>query len=283
MSKKNNNNMNIDIKSEIENLTNNDYGDLYAKAKLYNPISQMEEKWKLVPAFLKIRGLVKQHIDSFNYFTEIEIKNIVRSSRNYLIKSSFNSLFYLKYKDIRISSPTIDEDFTTGIITPHECRIRSLTYSAPILVDIAYSIDGINEILANNICIGKLPIMLGSNHCYLHNKTPEQLSLIHECPYDPRGYFIINGVEKVILIHEQMNKNRIIVEYDNKGNLTSNVTSSTHDTKTRTSIIYKNNKLLIKHNSFTDDINVIIVYKAMNILSDQEIVMLIGERYKDFL
>ena len=67
MSKKNNNNMNIDIKSEIENLTNNDYGDLYAKAKLYNPISQMEEKWKLVPAFLKIRGLVKQNIDSFNY------------------------------------------------------------------------------------------------------------------------------------------------------------------------------------------------------------------------
>ena len=283
MSKQNNNNMNIDIKSEIENLTNNNYGDLYSKAKLYNPISQMEEKWKLVPAFLKIRGLVKQHIDSFNYFTEIEIKNIVRSSRNYLIKSSFNSLFYLKYKDIRISSPTIDEDFTTGIITPHECRIRSLTYSAPILVDIAYSIDGINEILANNICIGKLPIMLGSNHCYLHNKSIEQLSLIHECPYDPCGYFIINGVEKVILIHEQMNKNRIIVEYDNKGNLTSNVTSSTHDTKTRTSIIYKNNKLLIKHNSFTDDINVIIVYKAMNILSDQEIVMLIGERYKDFL
>ena len=40
--------MNIDIKSEIENLTNNDYGDLYAKTKLYNPISQMEEKWKLV-------------------------------------------------------------------------------------------------------------------------------------------------------------------------------------------------------------------------------------------
>ena len=86
------------------------YGDLYEKAKLYSPLTNIEEKWKLVPTFLKIRGLVKQHIDSFNYFTDIEIKNIVRSSRNYMIKSEINSNFYLKYKDIRIGFPQI-EDF----------------------------------------------------------------------------------------------------------------------------------------------------------------------------
>jgi DNA-directed RNA polymerase beta subunit len=28
----------------------------------------------------------------------------------------------------------------------------------------------------------------------------EQLAKAKECPYDPRGYFIIQGVEKVILI-----------------------------------------------------------------------------------
>ncbi|RXG55058.1 hypothetical protein Avbf_12481 [Armadillidium vulgare] len=35
------------------------------------------EKWKLVPAFLKVKGLVKQHIDSFNYFVNTDIKKIV--------------------------------------------------------------------------------------------------------------------------------------------------------------------------------------------------------------
>ena len=268
----------------IQNLPNINYTELYNKAKLYSPISKVEEKWELVPAFLQIRGLVKQHIDSFNYFTDIEIKNIIRSSRNYLIKSEINPNFYLKYRDIHIGFPTIEEELGVSKVTPHECRLRNLTYSAPIFVDISYTLDCITEKMQNNICIGKLPIMLGSNHCHLKGKNYKELISMKECPYDPRGYFIINGVEKVILIHEQMSQNRIIVEYDNKGkNLSANVTSYSQDTKTRTSVIYKNNMFYVKHNSFKSDINLIIVFKALNILSDQEIIMLIGQKDKQYL
>ena len=49
--------------------------------------------------------------------------------------------------------------------------------------------------------------------------TDEKLADIQECPYDPRGYFIIKGVEKVLLIQEQMSKNRIIIEIDSKENI----------------------------------------------------------------
>ena len=42
-----------------------------------------------------------------------------------------------------------------------------------------------------------MPIMLGSNHCYLKNMNLKELAGIRECPYDPRGYFIIKGTEKV--------------------------------------------------------------------------------------
>ena len=268
----------------IKDLPNINYSELYNKAKLYSPISKVEEKWELVSAFLQVRGLVKQHIDSFNYFTDIEIKNIVRSSRNYLIKSEINPNFYLKYRDIHIGFPTIEEELGISKVTPHECRLRNLTYSAPILVDISYTLDCITEKIRNNICIGKLPIMLGSNHCHLKGKKYKELSAMKECPYDPRGYFIINGVEKVILIHEQMSQNRIIVEYDNKGkNLSATVTSYSQDTKTRTSVIYKNSMFYVKHNSFKSDINLIIIFKALNILSDQEIIMLIGQKDKHYL
>ena len=267
-----------------ENINNLNYSELYNKAKLYSPISKVEEKWSLIPAFLQVRGLVKQHIDSFNYFTDIEIKNIIRSSRNYLIKSEINPNFYLKYRDIHIGFPTIEEELGVSKVTPHECRLINLTYSAPILVDISYTLDCMTEKIKNNICIGKLPIMLGSNHCHLKGKNYKELSAMNECPYDPRGYFIINGVEKVILIHEQMSQNRIIVEYDNKGkNLSANVTSYSQDTKTRTSVIYKNNMFYVKHNSFKSDINLIIIFRALNILSDQEIIMLIGQKNKHFL
>ena len=42
------------------------------------------------------------------------------------------------------------------------------------------------------------------------------MALLHECPLDPGGYFIVNGTEKVILVQEQLSKNRVIVESDPK-------------------------------------------------------------------
>lgn len=38
------------------------------------------------------------------------------------------------------------------------------------------------------------------------------------------GYFIVKGQEKVILIQEQLSKNRIIVEQDRKGAVGASVT-----------------------------------------------------------
>jgi DNA-directed RNA polymerase III subunit RPC2 len=40
---------------------------------------------------------------------------------------------------------------------------------------------------------------------------------LNECAYDPGGYFITRGQEKVILIQEQLSKNRMIVEVDRTG------------------------------------------------------------------
>lgn len=68
--------------------------------------------------------------------------------------------------------------------------------------------------------------MLGCSKCVLNNKSNAELANMHECPYDPKGYFIVRGNEKVILIHEQISKNRIIVETKDDI-LLAQVTSST--------------------------------------------------------
>jgi len=41
----------------------------------------VQEKWKLLPAFLQLRGLVKQHIDSYNYFLTVELKQILMANQ----------------------------------------------------------------------------------------------------------------------------------------------------------------------------------------------------------
>ncbi len=53
----------------------------YNGKRLTDPISTREDKFQLLPAFLKVKGLVKQHIDSYNFFVEHEIKEIVRTNR----------------------------------------------------------------------------------------------------------------------------------------------------------------------------------------------------------
>lgn len=49
---------------------------------LTEPVGTLQDKWRLLPHFLAMRGLMKQHIDSFNYFVETDIKNIVNASSN---------------------------------------------------------------------------------------------------------------------------------------------------------------------------------------------------------
>ena len=46
---------------------------------LAKQVKSVEEKWKLLPYFLRIRGLMRQHIDSFNHFTNDDRSCIQRS------------------------------------------------------------------------------------------------------------------------------------------------------------------------------------------------------------
>jgi hypothetical protein len=43
-------------------------------AALTAPVSTLRDKYELLPAFLAVRGLVKQHIDSFNYLVEQDVR-----------------------------------------------------------------------------------------------------------------------------------------------------------------------------------------------------------------
>jgi len=248
--------------------------DYLGNAEMGAPIKKIEDKWKLVPAFLQVKGLVKQHIDSFNYFINTEIKQIMQA--NSKVTTEADPVWYLKYLDINVGTPDVEESFNVSrAVSPHECRLRDLTYSAPITVDIEYT-RGNQRVVRNNLPIGRMPIMLRSSNCILAGKSETELAKLNECPMDPGGYFIVRGSEKVILIQEQLSKNRMIVEADSKGLIGCSVTSSTHEVKSRTAIHQKSGKFYMKHNTFMEDVNVVVIFKAMGIESDQEIVQMVG-------
>ena len=252
----------------------------YYDKSLTDPIDTSRDKWNLLPAFLKVKGLVKQHIESFNHFVEVELQKIIDAEPR--IFSDIDPLFYIKYQKIYIGKPCRIEEMglqdarNESTVTPNECRLRDMTYAAPIYVDIEY-VKNKMRTKRSRLCIGRLPIMLRSSKCVLANKTETEMCSMDECPLDPGGYFIVNGTEKVILVQEQLSKNRVIVEADARKELISaSVTSSTHERKSKTYVVLKKDLLFMRHNILNEDIPIAILFKAMGVTSDMEMMAIVA-------
>lgn len=255
--------------------------ELFGGLPLHEPIKRIEDKWKLVPAFLQVKGLVKQHIDSYNYFIDVEMKKIMLANEK--IDSDIDPTFYFKYTDIYVGEPKIEENMVSYDVTPQECRLRDLTYSAPIYVDVEY-VRGRQIVLRKGIMVGRVPMMLRSGHCVLARQaSDEDFARVGECPLDPGGYFVVRGSEKVILVQEQLSKNRILVDLDRKGLESAQVTSSTHERKSKTYVGQKNGRFYLRHNCLAEDVPVVVALRALGATSDQEVLQLVGTDRPEYL
>ncbi|KAG0438371.1 DNA-directed RNA polymerase III subunit RPC2 [Dictyocoela muelleri] len=231
--------------------------------------------------FIKHKGLTRQQVSSFNSFISSELPSILKA--NNIVDSVIDPTFYLKYNRIWVDKPMIEEHMNKYPVYPNDCRIRNMTYSGNVYVDIEY-VKNKSIVKKRDVFIGKIPVMLRSDLCHL--KEPDLIlsnesqfqrnARMGECPLDPGGYFIINGTEKVILMQEQLSKNRIIVDIDPKLGLNSQVTSSTHDRKSKTLIVFKQGALFVKNNSLKEDIPFCVVMRALDILNDMEICSYVG-------
>jgi len=107
-----------------------------------------------------------------------------------------------------ISSPTVYIDDKTTYMYPNIARLKGYTYASCIYCNIGviFRDNETNEITIKNfekVNIGLMPIMVKSKLCILNGLDGVRLSELGECPYDPGGYFIIKGKEKVVLSQEK--------------------------------------------------------------------------------
>jgi DNA-directed RNA polymerase II subunit RPB2 len=120
---------------------------------------------------------------------------------------------------------------------PQVAKLRNLTYSAPLTLNIkltriirsssnavstcnddenieryeTYDQEDIKEEIYNNINFGRIPIMVLGSNCVLNKKDGTTIIQNGECPYDFGGYFIIGGNEKVIISQEKIAENEPFV------------------------------------------------------------------------
>ena len=56
--------------------------------------SILAEKWRLVPLYLQNKGLIKQHLDSFDYFVSTDLMKIVQTDAK--VDSDVDPSFFLR-------------------------------------------------------------------------------------------------------------------------------------------------------------------------------------------
>lgn len=254
-------------------------------------------------------NLIAHQLESYDDFVTNKIEEIINGFNPVKIyhkyqnsTSDFKHKIELKVLNVKLSKPSISEkDGVTKVLTPLEARQRNFSYSSNLTCDIEISYksnsegnstepnsEGGTETLKTlrNVSFGKIPIMVGSKCCVLNNiNDPEYVSsMTSECKYDPSGYFIINGNEKVIISHDRISENKTFVFLDSKAtqySIISEIRSCPNHTfgpPKLTSI-----KMTSKANQFgrlfrvnihhiRTDIPIFILFKALGIESDKMII-----------
>lgn len=69
----------------------------------------------------------------------------------------------------------------------------------------------VGEDQTNDVYICKIPVMVRSSFCALNSVDDNEKTEMKECLYDQGGYFIINGGEKVLVAQERMANNFVYV------------------------------------------------------------------------
>lgn len=234
-----------------------------------------DERNEIIKKYFDEHSFIEASLTSFNKFVDVELKRIIDEVGEIIptILPPDIQEFKIKLGKIWIEKPTITEaDGSKRPIYPVEARLRKLSYSAPIFLEVTAQVDGIQR--ENFVAeIGKLPIMLRSKYCHLHKLNEDELIEKGEDPNDPGGYFILNGNERVIITVEDLLPNQIFFQKNKIG--PSKYTAKIFSQRGPYSIphVIEQMKDGIIYLSFTKfkRIPIVTLIKALGMTKDQEI------------
>lgn len=157
--------------------------------------------------FPLLEKAVSSHIKSFNSLLGDEgiLNKAVKNIRTVNVYSSFDEntkpdKISFRVEEVQVGKPYVSQNDKISLnkkIFPSECRERSITYRARMILKVVWTVnDGEKQIEYREA--GQLPIMLKSVRCHLDNLKPSELVEKREEPVELGGYFIVNGIEKLI-------------------------------------------------------------------------------------
>ncbi len=235
----------------------------------------------LIKRYFEENSLIEASIRSFNHFIDHEMQKIVKEVGDIIptVIPSDAEDFRIRLEKVWITKPGIIEaDGSKRDIYPMEARLRQLTYSAPVHLEISVHIDGVQrEVFTTQI--GRIPIMIRSKYCHLNGLSAEELIEKGEDPLDPGGYFILNGNERVLITVEDLAENKLFVEAQDTGPYKYTAKLFSEKGSYRVPHVFEQSKDGVMYLSFTrfSKIPVVAVIKALGLIKDNEIAAAISQ------
>ncbi len=235
----------------------------------------------IVKEYFKENSFIQSNIKSFNNFMEKGLQEAISEIEDIIptiIPSEVQS-FKIKFNKVEIRKPEIVEaDGSRRKIYPIEARLRKLTYSASIMVEISVYVDNIQR--ENFVMeIGKIPVMIKSKYCHLYNLKDDELIALGEDPNDFGGYFLLNGNERVLIMVEDLVSNKLFIDHEKKS--TGVYTAKLYSDKQSYRIphTFEQMKDGIIYLSFTrlKRVPIITVIKALGLVKDKDIMEVISK------
>jgi len=273
------------------------------------------DTWEIIRKYFDENGLVQQQRASYNEFILQNVQEVIEDYKGQIeviatpqykpgTKQDYKQKIQVDFGRVRIAQPNITEvEGRKERLLPYMARLRKLTYSCQLFVDITLrkykvasdgseQLDNIDE--HERVPLGKVPVMLRSEVCRLFGKYNKDIMDLKECPQDQGGYFVINGSEKVLLAQERRANNLVFVFKKTLGKFAyvAEVGSQVEKGNKPPSTLYM--KLWNRENNarfgasvvltlpyVRKEIPIVIVFRALGIESDREILEHIVYNLKD--
>jgi len=233
---------------------------------------QTGDKYILIKKYLEQHSLVESNITSFNNFIEKRMQEIVDEISENLPK---DEEIEVKLGKVKVGKPLIHEaDGSPNSITPTEARLRNLTYSSPVFLEI--TIKQGNQIESQDVEVGYIPIIVKSNVCNIAGKSKEELEKLYIDPLDTGGYFIINGNERVMVMTEDLAENQPFIERS-KGKLMLRLFSRRGSYRIPIAITDTSEGIIELSFSRFKNIPAIVILKALGLTKESDIATYIGK------
>ncbi|VVB51315.1 DNA-directed RNA polymerase subunit B'' [uncultured archaeon] len=218
--------------------------------------------------FVKREDLTRFQLDSYNWLIERGLQEVIDEKGALEIDIPD---YALELGKIRVGSPRVNESGEGPVPrSPFECRLRNLTYSAPILLEFKQNGESVE------VEVGYLPVMLDSNICMLHGLSRQELIESGEDPEDLGGYFIINGTERSLIIVEDLAPNRIVTTKETiagKDVVVAKVFSVRQGFRSRVTVEKRetagSGSLFVTFPGIPNRINLTILMKALGMTTDE--------------